>query len=169
MVEASAAPAITSESADKVIILGSGAAALSAAEAYRARNKNADIELLSKASDKPYYRPAISDYLSEDIIDDDFYLKTHDWYETNNVKLTLNTLVDKIDTNAKEVVLGNGEIRAYDKLILATGSRANVPRILGVEHAGCFTLRGVHDANRIKEYTKEAKKSYRNRWWSSGT
>jgi flavorubredoxin/NADPH-dependent 2,4-dienoyl-CoA reductase/sulfur reductase-like enzyme len=157
MVEATATPSITSEGNDKVIILGSGAAALSAAEAYRARNKNAEIELLSKASDKPYYRPAISDYLSEEIVSDDFYLKTHDWYENNNIKLTLNTLVDKIDTNSKELVLGNGEVRAYDKLILASGSRANIPRILGVEHTGCFTLRGVHDANKIKEYTKKSK------------
>lgn len=159
MVEEKAASLVTSENEDKVIILGSGAAALSAAEALRDRNENAEIELLSKASDKPYYRPAISDYLTEDLPESEFYLKPKEWYDEKKVKLTLNTLVENIDTNSKQIKLGNGEIREYDKLILATGSRANIPRILGVEHEGCFTLRGIHDADRIKEYTKEAKKA----------
>jgi nitrite reductase (NADH) large subunit len=44
----------------------------------------------------------------------------------------------------------------YDKLLVATGSRASVPALRGVEKEGIFTLKTIADARSIKEYSEKA-------------
>jgi NADPH-dependent 2,4-dienoyl-CoA reductase/sulfur reductase-like enzyme/rhodanese-related sulfurtransferase len=43
----------------------------------------------------------------------------------------------------------------YDKLIIATGARATIPPIKGVEEKHVFTLRNINDMNRIKAFINE--------------
>ena len=75
---------------------------------------------------------------------------------SNNINVTYGVNVDNIDSIKKELKLSNGDSKKYDKLILANGSRANIPPILGVEKMGTFVLRSKKDADRIKEYAKNS-------------
>ncbi len=63
-----------SDSDESFIIIGNGAAGLSAAEAIRERNPNASIEMISSESHLTYYRPMLSDYLSDSHDEDVFFL-----------------------------------------------------------------------------------------------
>ncbi|TDT72388.1 flavorubredoxin [Hypnocyclicus thermotrophus] len=158
VIEETSAVLTTSEAEENIIIIGNGAAGISAAEAARERNKNANIEIIAKASIDAYYRPSISDFLGDNVTLDELYLKEKSWYIKNNIKVSLNTLIEKIDTNNKTIYLGDSTKRKYDKLIIATGSRSNIPPILGVEKPGTYTLRGKVDADRIKENLKTVNK-----------
>ena len=61
----------------------------------------------------------------------------------------------QVDPKDKTVKIREGQLFGYDKLFLATGSRAFLPPIEGVELKGVMTLRGLPDAARIKNYLAE--------------
>ena len=60
--------------------------------------------------------------------------------------------VTAIDRAAKTVTLADGRKLAYTKLYLATGSSSFVPPIEGRDLQGVMTLRGLPDAERIREH-----------------
>jgi NADH oxidase (H2O2-forming) len=68
--------------------------------------------------------------------------------------------VMKVDSENKAVYTADGDEFNYDKLYLATGSSSFVPPIEGKDLDGVLTLRGLPDADRIKEYI--AKKDINN-------
>ncbi|QAT41277.1 FAD-dependent oxidoreductase [Clostridium sp. JN-9] len=144
---------------EKFVIIGNGAAGYYAAESIRSRNKKAGIQFISGESKPCYYRPVLSDYLNSEIEDKDFYVTNKDWYNDNNIKLTLNSFVNKIDTKNKKVFLNNGAEAEYDKLILANGSSNFIPPIPGNTKEGVFTLKYLSDADKIKAYFTKVKKA----------
>ena len=80
-----------------------------------------------------------------------FFTKQLDWYQENNITLTLDTEVTARDTASMKLTLSNGETRSYDKLILATGAECNVPPIPGSDSKNVYTIRKLADANTIRE------------------
>lgn len=144
---------------DKFLIVGGGIAALSAAGAIRKRNATATITILSEETVKPYYRPALSDYLSEYLADDKLFVYGDAWYQDNRVEVKTSCRVISLDTKGKQVEIENGEKIAYNKLIIATGARSNVPPFKGVEQAGVYTLRSFQDAQVLKTAIQSAKKA----------
>lgn len=149
----------TSSTDDKIVIIGNGAGGFYSAEAIRARNSRCSIEIISAEKYLTYYRPELSDYLSEDIPDNKFYVAPQKWYEENNVKLTLNSTVASINPEEKEIVLTNGTKIKYDKLILATGSYNFKPDITGINKAGVYTLKDFNEAKDIRNKIKASKKA----------
>jgi NAD(P)H-nitrite reductase large subunit len=140
-----------------LLIIGNGAAGISAAEAARSLNQEVNIKIITAEGVEAYYRPILSDYLSQEIEDKKFYLKTKEWYEQKRIEVIYNKKVEKIDSTKKEIILSDGLKEKYDKLIITSGSRASVPPILGVEKEGVFTFRTKEDADRIKSYAKKSK------------
>ncbi|MDD4171858.1 MAG: FAD-dependent oxidoreductase [Syntrophomonas sp.] len=144
---------------EKFLIVGGGIAALSAAAAIRKRNRTGSISMLTEEAFKPYYRPALSDFLSTEIPDDKFYVYDDVWYEENQVEVRTSCRVSALDTAGKQVVLENGETVVYDKLILATGARSNIPPFPGADKKGVFALRNLADAQLLKEGIQTSKKA----------
>lgn len=143
----------------KVLIIGSGAAGVYAAEAVRERNKSATIEIITKDKYMPYYRPSVSDIFIKELDESDLEIKKPVWYQDNNIEISLDTEVSKIDTYSCEIVLGNGARKKYDKLILANGARCAIPPIQNINVNGVFVLRGREDAENIKKYALKSKKA----------
>ncbi|WP_454052910.1 FAD-dependent oxidoreductase [Clostridium sp. Marseille-Q7071] len=139
-----------SESNDKYVVVGNGIAGYYAAEAIRKRNVICDIEIISSEPYLTYYRPALSDGIVDVLDDKDFYISPYEWYSENNIKLTLNTKVEKINPNEKTVLTSDNAIIKYDKLIIANGSKNFIPPVKGADTSNVFTLRGLDDLNTIK-------------------
>ena len=71
----------------------------------------------------------------------------------NDQKITvLHDEVTAIDRAAKTVTLADGRKLDYTKLYLATGSSSFVPPIEGRDLQGVMTLRGLPDAERIRDH-----------------
>ena len=148
----------SNDTGEKFVIIGSGIAALSAAEAIRKRNKTGEILMLTEEPYLPYFRPALSDYLSEELSDERLYVHPEKWYEEHKIVVKTGCTITAID--AKEKVLKAGdESFTYDKLIVATGARSNIPPIPGTEKAGVYALRNLEDAMKLKAAIKTAKKA----------
>lgn len=73
-----------------------------------------------------------------------------------NIKV-MHDEVTAIDRAAKTVTLADGRKLAYTKLYLATGSSSFVPPIEGRDLQGVMTLRGLPDAERIREHLAAGK------------
>lgn len=132
-----------------IVIIGNGAAAVSAAEAARKQNADAQITLFSEDPHLPYFRPRLAEVLADEGMEEKILLHPQDWYDKNNIHLSLDTHVMSIDTQNKKIVLEGGRV-PYDKLILATGSKSFVPPIKGVEHKGVYTLWTLDQAKELR-------------------
>lgn len=150
---------ISAEKEIKIIIIGSGAAGVYAADNIRKNNKNAIIEMITNDKYMPYFRPSIPDILIKEINDNDLEIKNPEWYKDNNIQVTLNSEVAKIETAEYKIILDNGTIKKYNKLILANGARGFVPPIQNVNLKGVFVLRSREDAENIKKYAMKSKKA----------
>lgn len=148
---------IISDAEENFVIVGNNGAGLSAAEAIRKRNLNANIKVITAESAMGYYRPMLSEYISTELNDEEFYLHDEKWYEENKIDVELDTTINKIDPEKKKIFSENKEF-TYDKLILANGSRSFVPPISDVNKTGVFTLKNLKDAIEIKDYAKKSEK-----------
>ncbi|KAI0540250.1 nitrite reductase [Xylaria digitata] len=71
----------------------------------------------------------------------------------NQLNYHLNTLVTEIDSSNKTVTCANGEVVAYDVLVLATGSDAVLPtHTLGHDANGVFVYRTIDDLQKLIEF-----------------
>lgn len=136
---------------DKIIVVGSGIAGLSACDEIRKRNTACSIELISNEDVFCYNRPMLTKGILSEFDALNFFTKPLQWYQENDIKLTLSTNVEAIDTANKTLKLSNGESRSYDKLILATGAECNIPPIKGADCSNVFSIRKLSDANEIRK------------------
>lgn len=161
---------------DTFVIIGNGAAGFYAAKTIREVNSTCSIKLISNEDVSSYSRPQLSDLLTEDINDDEFYLQTKEWYKENNIEELLNTNVTNINTQNKYITLDNNTTISYDKLILANGSHNFLPPIslisaedntiisslnqMSTENIiGLYSIKTLKDTLRVKKEMKIYKKA----------
>ncbi len=107
------------------VIVGAGLAGAKAAEGLRDNGFEGKIILFGNEDQLPYERPPLSkDYLAGEKSLTDFTVHPAEWYSEHDVDLRLGTGVQVIDTGGHTVGFDDGRHEHYDKLLLATGSRA---------------------------------------------
>ncbi len=133
------------------VIIGASAAGISCAESIRSSDKRSKIVVITEEEFPLYSRCLLSYYLAGSIKDDGLYFKDKDFFSKNEVETLLGVRADKIDPKGKAVMLSNNKKVAFDKLLIATGSRSKMLGIPGIQKKGVFALRTVKDANGIME------------------
>lgn len=113
-----------------VIIIGSGVAGISFAETYRALATDAAITLITQENDGYYPRPLLSRGFTKDDIEQTIILKTFAKLRDNHITVLSDTNVTDITRTQKTITVRHAEQQqtlSYDKLIIATGSKAFIP------------------------------------------
>ena len=72
-------------------------------------------------------------------------------YDDPRVRLLVGTEATSLDPDARMVLLDDGEVLAYDELVLATGAAPFVPPVPGRDLPGCFVYRTIEDLEAIRE------------------
>ncbi|HEX4845841.1 MAG TPA: FAD-dependent oxidoreductase [Geothrix sp.] len=125
------------------LIIGSGPAGVTAAETLRKADPAAEITLLCGEGEPPYSRMAIPYLLKGDIAEAGTHLRQDaGHYDRLRIQL-VQARARAIDTAGRTVDLGGGRSLAYDRLLIATGSRPSRETILGMDLPGvhsCWTL-----------------------------
>lgn len=134
---------------EKVVVVGSGIAALSAIEAIREENDGIRIAMVSTEEALPYYRLNLTRYLADEITMQDLTIHPRTWYDERGIELHLGRTVTSIDRKEKKVYLDKDGSLSYDKLVLATGAHPFIPPIDGSGLNGVVTIRTVGDVNWI--------------------
>ncbi len=134
----------------RVVIVGAGVAAITAAEHARRTAPQAEITVLSKEPGRPYLRLNLTRLLAGEVQEADLALQPEDWYAEHAITLREGE-VEAVDPAATRVTLRGGETLEYDALVLANGAHPFVPPITGATREGVFTFRTVEDARAIGE------------------
>ncbi len=134
---------------ETIVIVGAGAGAHGFVRSYRAINTKDEIIVFSK-EDLPFYnRVQLPDYISGTQTWEQLVRMTDDEEGECAIDLRRGISITQIDRANKYVLDSTGAITFYDTLILATGSRAALPKQVPALE-GIFTLRSRVDADRFK-------------------
>jgi NADPH-dependent 2,4-dienoyl-CoA reductase/sulfur reductase-like enzyme/ferredoxin len=140
----------------RVVIIGNGIAGVTAADHIRRRHPDCAIQLVAEENHALYNRMGITRLVYGRSAMQGLYLMPEAWYSDRAIEVLLNTTARAFDPAAKEVHLADRETLAYDRLILATGSRSFVPPMEGWGGAGCFVLRSANDAMGVRAYAQQS-------------
>ncbi len=83
--------------------------------------------------------------------------RTPEKFRETGIDVQLNTEVLSVNYAGKTVELRNERNIPFDILVMATGARALLPDLPGIEKPGVFTLKNLEDAIKIKTYLQEKK------------
>ena len=132
---------------ERVVVVGASLAGLSAAHALRAGGYAGALTLVGDEPHAPYDRPPLSKQVLRGLFAPDTTLPRA---PDLNATLRLGTAATGLDLDARKLTLADGERLPYDRLLIATGTRARPwpnPDEAGLD--GVFTLRGRDDAARL--------------------
>ena len=149
-----------SENAERVVIVGGGAAGFAVAEMLRREGFAGSVALLSSDDAAPYDRPNCSkDYLAGNAPEDWIPLKPAEFSREHAIDVALGTNVTGIDVKARQVAVAGGRNVAFDKLVLATGAEPIRLDIPGAGEPHVHVLRSLGDARAIIANAKEARRA----------
>lgn len=133
------------------VILGTGAAGISAAQTLRSEGFAGRVVMVTRESALPYDRTALSkSYLSKaDAAAPQ--LRDEAFFNENGIGVLTGQEVSAVDRQAKTVQFIDAEPLAYDRLLIATGSyprRLNLP---GEDLENVLTLRSLADCRKLRD------------------
>lgn len=133
---------------ERIVLVGAGQCAASAASTLRARGFDGEIVLVGAESEPPYERPPLSkDYLLGETSAEQLLVRPAAWYAENAIELLRGTSVTGVDPEQRAVTLSTGESLSYHRLLIATGGSPR--RLPGVDGERILTLRERADADRL--------------------
>ena len=132
-----------------VVIVGAGQAAASVALRLRTNGFTGSILILGDEGHPPYQRPPLSKkYLAGTHAADSLYIRPAALWQEACVELRMDARVGRIDIAGKSVFVGSERIE-WDRLVLATGSRARPVPEAFEGRSNIFELRSISDAQRL--------------------
>ena len=136
---------------ETIVIAGAGHGAGQVVATLRQKKFAGKIILIGDEAQLPYQRPPLSKkFLSGDLDAERLHFKPASFYDDPQIDVHLNTTVERIDRAGKKVIASDGVEFAYDKLVLALGSRARKIEVPGHELPGIHYLRSITDVEAIR-------------------
>jgi len=149
------------------VVIGNGMAGARAVEEVLALGgaERFDITMFGDEPYGNYNRILLSNILSGIQDATEIFINPLAWYKENDITLHAGARVVEIDRASRMVLAANGVKAKYDKLLIATGSRAFIPPMRGALDAGgqmrpgVFAFRTIDDCNGIMETAKRSKRA----------
>lgn len=151
-------PAESPSKGNTIVIVGTGIAGVSAAEAARKTAPEARIILIGREEPLPYYRLNLTRFLAGEVNAEQLVMHSLAWYAERRIELQLGREVENIDTDNKTLHTRDGEVLSYDKLILTMGALCAVPPVKGADKKNVRVLRTLQDALALQQLVHEQKR-----------
>jgi assimilatory nitrate reductase electron transfer subunit len=150
----------------RVLVIGYGPVGARFAENLlpAVRSGEIDLTVVGAEQSDAYNRVLVAEYAVGAIARASLTIADRVAVETAGGCIITGVSVTEIDRTARIAVLSDGRLIAYDRVVLATGSRANIPTLGGVPRAmhhvggaddplprGVTALRDLDDAARIRD------------------
>jgi len=151
----------------RLVVVGNGMAGARAVEEVLARGgaDQFDITMFGAEPYGNYNRIMLSNILCGIQDTSEIFINPISWYEENNITLHVGAEVTDIDRASRKVRAANGVTVPYDVLLIATGSRAFIPPMQGLNgpdgkmKAGIFGFRTIDDCDGIIATAKTSAKA----------
>ena len=136
---------------EQIVIIGAGQAGVQAVESLRREGFTGAITMIGDEAFPPYQRPPLSKaYLLGSFARERLFLKSDAFYREAGCELVLNSQVTAINRAARTVALSDGRSLAYDKLLLATGTKVRRLACPGADLPGVHYLRDIADVDGLQ-------------------
>src|SRR5258708_31814886 len=144
-----------------LIVIGASHAGIQLVARSREIGYQEPITLINGEPDLPYQRPPLcKDFLLGKIGESKLSLRPARFFDEIRVELICGKRCVEIDRAARTIKLSDRTRLKYDKLVLATGSRARaLPASFGQVPAGVMNLRTLADARQLREAALIANKA----------
>ena len=143
--------------AERLVIVGGGMAGFGLCD--RLVQHNAldafDITLFGDEPQLAYDRVNLSKLFSGRTVED-LQLADRQWYTDQQIKVESGRRIVAIDRRRNQVIDDQGGVTDYDRLVLATGSKAWVPPIPGSDAPGVFVYRTIDDLLAIQKHVQQS-------------
>jgi NAD(P)H-nitrite reductase large subunit len=141
----------------RYVLLGTGVAGISAAEAIRSIDMNSEIIFIGEDPHGYYSRPGLAYYLTGELPDDHLYCYPPHAYQKLNAKFVRGQAT-RILVSEHAVDIDGGKSRlSYDRLLIAVGSSAVRLTVPGADLEGVVKLDHMEDAKCILKFAKRGK------------
>lgn len=138
------------------LIIGNGAAGVSAAEVIRQRDAAATITILTDEHHLMYSRPGIAYVLLGQVPPEQIISRRASFYQEHRFNLRLGR-VTSLNTDPQQVCLSDGSTIGYDVILLATGAAATPATFSNNQLEGIVTFDKLDDAQHILNLTRKAR------------
>jgi nitrite reductase (NADH) large subunit len=145
---------------ERLVVIGNGMAGMRAVDELLKRDPiRYQITVFGAEPHVNYDRIALSSVLAGEKEMADIIINPLAWYGENGICLCAGDPVVSIDRGSKTVTAESGRVEAYDKLLIATGSRPVVPPIPGLELPGVCAFRDISDIDQMIGASEQHKKA----------
>lgn len=139
----------------RYVIAGIGVAGIAAAEAIRGADTAGEIVLVSDDPNGYYSRPGLAYYLTGEIPRSHLF----PWGDPEFERLGLHRIraqATHLVPTEHHMILADGAVVAYDRLLLATGAEAARPNIPGIDLPQVLKLDHLEDADKLMALARKA-------------
>ena len=134
---------------EDLVVVGNGMAGIACLEQILKFSPKFRVTVFGEETHVNYNRILLSSVLAGERAADDITLNSLDWYQKQGISLRLGVRVADVDAEKRMVTGDDGSTVHFDKLLLATGSRAFLPPISGLDKENVFTFRNLDDTRSI--------------------
>jgi NADH oxidase (H2O2-forming) len=133
--------------AQRIVVIGGGAAGIGAAGAAKAEDASADVRVYTEFEDVGYSPCGIPYVHGKEIPDfDRLFLATREAYAGQGIDIHYETRVTGFSTERKAVAVAGEDEVGYDKLIVATGFDYADPGVPGTDLGGLYYVKNIRRA-----------------------
>ncbi len=142
----------------RYVIVGAGPAGVTAAEALRRIDPKGSITVVGDEPEPPYSRMAIPYLLTGRIGEQGTHLrKAPDYFAEQAIRIVRGRIT-RVMPEERAVQLDEGSTMAFDRLLIATGSRPLMPRVPGGDLPGVYPCWTLADARQIAARTARGRR-----------
>ncbi|MGP9499779.1 MULTISPECIES: NAD(P)/FAD-dependent oxidoreductase [unclassified Halomonas] len=134
---------------DHLVVIGNGMASHRLLEAVvKLSHRPQQITVIGAEASPAYNRILLSPLLADEMPPSALALRDVQWYAKQGITLHLNECVLEINREEQRVVTTCRTL-AYDRLVIATGSRPKLPEVPGIGLNGVYGFRTLQDADTL--------------------
>jgi NADPH-dependent 2,4-dienoyl-CoA reductase/sulfur reductase-like enzyme/pSer/pThr/pTyr-binding forkhead associated (FHA) protein len=135
----------------RYVVIGEGAAGMTAAEELRRLEPQAAIGVFSEEPHPSYFRAALTNYLLGELREDQLWVNPPNFFESQSIRRAFARVV-RVDAARGELWDSSStEPTPFDALLVASGARARTPSFEGAGLLGVVTLRTLFDARVVMD------------------
>ncbi len=133
-------------------VIGGGCAAWEAVRVLLQADPAAAVTVCTDSREKPYNPMLLTYYLAGKLPEEQIFLRDAGQEFRERVRILSGSPVTALSAAERKILLNNGTVVPFEKLLIASGARASVPPVPGAGAENVFTMRTLEEARRLKNY-----------------